>query len=280
MTPTQEYKTALTAATVGSAVAHADQALVEAETSILSALAAGLTRGENAYLKANIKWMREVPPTLPLLRQLVRQASEEARKQAAKVAIAMAAADGQITPAEIRTLEKVAKDLNINDGELYSALHTGAPADEPVTIIPKGNEEKVFTIPHPPAVRTAGGLDEDLIAKLRDESARGFEILAAIFEDPEEEEESGTASPPPGTEELLPGMDRQHAALLTSILDTDQWDETTFATLARKHSLMAAGASETINDWAIENYGEPLVEDDGETLNQELHTVIRLGAGE
>ena len=129
-------------------------------------------------------------------------------------------------------------------------------------------------------MRTAGCLDEDLIAKLRDESARGFEILAAIFEDPEEEEESRTASPPPGTEELLPGMDRQHAALLTSMLERDQRDETTFATLAQEHGLMAEGASETINDWAIENCGEPLVEDDGETLNQELHTVIKLEAGE
>ena len=159
MTPTQEYKTALTAATVGSAVAHADQALVEAETSILSALAAGLTPGENAYLKANIKWMREVPPTLPLIRQLVRQASEETRKQAAKVAIAMAAADGQITPAEIRTLEKVAKDLNIIDGELYSALHTGAPADEPVTISPRATKRRYSPSPTsrrcaPPAAST------------------------------------------------------------------------------------------------------------------------------
>ena len=258
-------------------IAQADSALAEAELSVLSEIAKDLSPSEQAYLNANVQWMNEIPPSPAVTRRILRQATEEAKREAAKFAIVMAAADGRITTEEVRTLEKLAKNLEIGEDEIYSALHAGGTVDEPVVIIPKGDDGKTFTIPGPPSEKDPAALDRDLLAKRKEDSERGFGILAAIFQE-QEYETLDALSEVEGSEEnesRFPGLDYRHTAILDDLLNVEDWDGDTFDNLALKHSLMSAAAAEAINDWAIETHGEPLVEDDGDTLNRELQIEIK-----
>jgi len=54
--------------------------------------------------------------------------------------------------------------------------------------------------------------------------------------------------------------------LLTALLERDEWSEDEARDLAREHGVMLAGAVEAINDWAVENFGETLIWDEGDRL--------------
>ena len=67
----------------------------------------------------------------------------------------------------------------------------------------------------------------------------------------------------------LAGLDAEHAALLTRLLSRTEWTRDEFDKAATEAGLMPGGAMETINEWAFDHHGEPIV-DDGETVTVNL----------
>lgn len=74
-----------------------------------------------------------------------------------------------------------------------------------------------------------------------------------------------------GVEQEAPanGLPPQLNALLTELLQQEQWPKEAAGELARRHDTMLAGAIEKINDWAFEELGEQLIYDDGDVLSVE-----------
>jgi hypothetical protein len=100
-------------------------------------------------------------------------------------------------------------------------------------------------------------LDAARIASIRQDTDRVSAVLADIFvvdQQENEDLEAVAASP-------LAGLDEKHTALIQEIITRPHWTEDEFSELAARHGLMAAGALETINEWAFGAHDEALLEE-------------------
>jgi hypothetical protein len=73
------------------------------------------------------------------------------------------------------------------------------------------------------------------------------------------------------------GLPSAQSKLLTSLLQKESWSRTEFEVLTREHGLMPDGAIEALNDWAFDNFEEPLIEE-GNPLILSVSCVAALAA--
>ena len=267
----EKYKNILVTIAMGSFVAHADGTVATKERSALEVRidAAELSAAERARLHANLQWMLAVPPDLALFRRRLRDAPEHTRHELGQVALAMAAADSMIDPGEIKAIERLYKAIGLPTDRVHSDLHALAAGSEPVTVRKAGQQGPDYSIPLPPEHDRKVVLDAGRVASLMADTARVSSVLGDIFhdDDPEEDLEEMEED----ISSAFPGLDAQHAALLSELLTRPHWDEAEFATLAGQFRLMQAGALETLNEWSFESFGDVLVEEyEGYELNPDV----------
>ena len=69
----------------------------------------------------------------------------------------------------------------------------------------------------------------------------------------------------------FPGLDAAHARLVEALGKSPTWNRPDFEREARACDLLPGGALETINEWAFDRFGDPLIEDgDVMTLDADL----------
>ena len=74
----------------------------------------------------------------------------------------------------------------------------------------------------------------------------------------------------------LLGLDQKHAELVGTLLEQKHWTEQDFEQLCARHALLAAGALETVNEWAFEAYEEPLLDEyEGYEIMPEVADAVR-----
>ena len=188
------------------------------------------------------------------------------REIAAWSAAVAAHAAGSVDASQVAMLETICDKLDVPRRALYSALHSAAsslaiPASEPVTVSIAGATH-VHSIPRPPQQGTHG-LDEERLRRIRSETERVSTVLAGIFV----EEEAAAPNPPEDTSENdgFAGLDGSHSAFVKKLIEKPSWPRSDFEAVAREVGLMPDGALESINEWAFEQFDEPLLED-GEPL--------------
>lgn len=201
-----------------------------------------------------------------VLRRLAK-ADEAIRDNAAQIVLTIIAADGRLDTQEIQFAEKLYKALKLPHGRLYADLNGlgAAPRrDEPAVII-RSERGKTHPIPNQPSEpRRTGGivLDPALVAAKKRETAKVYTLLAMVFA----EEESIDVTVPQTAagdkwESRYEGLDAAHSNLIEALITNKEMAQVEFAALCRKAGLFAAGAIETINDWAFETLDDPLIED-------------------
>lgn len=178
-------------------------------------------------------------------------------------ATAAVLADGRTTPEEVRFLERLHKSLGHPAEEVYATLHKGAVVVEQPITIQKEDRAGGTPIPPPPAASPQApglALDQNRIRRIQEETSAVSEMLAGIFKEDE------PVRPPPPVAEAgsssgrFKGLDAQHTELLTRLLDMAEMSRETFEAAARELRLLPDGAIETINEWAFDQFDEPLVE--------------------
>ncbi|MGB3329021.1 MAG: tellurite resistance TerB C-terminal domain-containing protein, partial [Thermomicrobiales bacterium] len=113
-------------------------------------------------------------------------------------------------------------------------------------------------VPAPPRhARAALPLDVEAISRTAQESEAVSALLGDLLTD-----DAGSMPPSPAPSALPDGLDAAHAALLRDLLRQESWTAVEAASLAATHHLLLAGAIDTINEWALEQIDEPLVEGD------------------
>ena len=270
------YRKALVGVAMGGFVAHSDGRIAARERAALEAriAASPVPHAERLRLLANLQWILAVPPDLALLRRRLKGVSEDILGELGRVALAMAAVDGVIEPAEIRAIEGLYKAMGLKPEGVYSDLHALSVRDEPKTIRPSGDEERAFAIPPPPERNKQVVLDDGRLASLMADTARVSDLLGDIFQedtpDEEPDEDSG------GHEDGFAGLDSRHAAFLRELLTRSSWDEEEYATLAARFQLMRGGALETLNEWSFDRFGDMLIDEyQGYELNPEILAELR-----
>ncbi|WP_256475984.1 TerB N-terminal domain-containing protein [Amycolatopsis sp. WQ 127309] len=259
--PGAEYAAALAIINLGMLVAAADGTVSEPERRALRELAIDdldLSEDERLRLDAHAALVLTKPPTPAVLRRRLESLPTSRKATVGQLLATIAAADGQVTPDEIRTLERLFTTLGLDPADVYGTLHAAATSTDELTSarIP-GTPRSGRTIPAPPTSPTTTlTLDPDRLARTRAESVRVAAELAEIFA----EGDPAPPPPPPPETATVGGLDPAHAQLFHRLVERDSWSRSEFDALAAEAGLLPDGALDVLNDAAYDRTDEPLCE--------------------
>lgn len=217
-----------------------------------------LSSAHRKRLKAHLRLQLNQPPTLQSLKKRLDPLDTSAKRAIVAFLAHLAQADGEVSPAEVKLLERVYKSLQLDAQLLYSDLHIAASSQPGSTPSAALSPQAVAPAP------TAGGgfvLDQDRIAALQKETEQVSKLLAQVFVDeqvvePEEptveEEASGDTS--------LWSLDAEHSAFLRLLVSRSEWSRDELEAVAADMELMLDGALEHVNDAAFDLFDMPLTE--------------------
>jgi tellurite resistance protein len=224
-----------------------------------------LSAAELARLQAFAWTLRDKAQNGPALKRAA-ALPLDARRDIARAAIVAVLADGQATRNEVAFLERLHKTLGLPEAAVHAALHQGAAA-----ALRRPHKDTV----RPGSDRPASGvaLDAAKLARIQQETAEVSSLLSGIFA----EDEGPTSASEPVPSKVVPetpifdGLDAPHGALLKSITLAQPMPMTDFEVQAKALRLLPEGAIETINDWAFERFGEPVLEVEANTVTIAEH---------
>jgi uncharacterized tellurite resistance protein B-like protein len=264
-TPSPAYAAAATLLELASVVAAADGTVTAEEERHLEAhleSAAGLRPDERERLRAHVEQVTRSKPSFAGLRKKLESLSLAQREAIGRSLVTVAAADGHVSPEEIKTLGKVYDLLGLDPESVYSEAHaatTEAGETEPVAV-PPGQSEPADS-PARSDERRGEGLDRSAIEERIEETALVSSLLAGIFDEGDQDGGAGAATvaaADPGGH----GLDEAQLALARALADQPSWTRVEVETMAAKHDLLVDGALEEINNAAFEACDAPFAEGD------------------
>lgn len=228
-----------------------------------------LSAAHRKRLKAHLRLGIDQPATLAGLKKKLEPLAIDARRTIVRFLAHLTQADGVVSPAEVKLLERTYKALGLDGKLVYADLHANeAPA--PSAAVPNATPQKSrgFT------------LDAARIAQLQQETAEVSALLANVFveEPPAEEVEAAPVqtedAPAPATTGIL-GLDADHSAFVRLLVTRSSWLRDELADAASDMELMLDGALEHINEAVLDAFDTPLTEgEDPIEINHEVLEVL------
>lgn len=216
-----------------------------------------LSGAHRKRLKAHLRLQLNQPPTLQSLKKKLEPLADSARRAVAAFLAHLAQVDGEVSPAEVKLLERVYKALQLDSQSLYSDLHVAASGN------PTGSLQATHAAPGATQSKTIGGfaLDHDRIAQLQRETEQVSALLAQVFiyEQPVEPEEVSIEEAGEDTSGVC-GLDADLSAFLRVLVSRNEWARDELEAVASDMELMLDGALEQINDMAFEHFDMPVTE--------------------
>lgn len=260
-TPSAAYAAALLMLQASLAVAGQDSEIMQSELDVAVAAIErqfALPESERHRMEAHLRWLQLNPITLARLENRVRQLPTPEREAFAGVLLEIAAADGHVTPTEVRVIERFYRALELDPARVPADLHHASVGGRPKA--------------------TGATLNADVIAEKLAETSRVQSVLAQIFNEVETpiaaDASPSTASVAPASDASanvshqqnmpIAGLDAEHMVLLQRVLDTPegQWSRSDFESACETFDLLPDGAAEMLNEAAFSVAGEPLLEGD------------------
>ncbi len=164
--------------------------------------------------------------------------------------LAIVYADGVVTPAEVKAMERIYSLFGMDTAALYTKLHS-------LGAVPEGGSGVV--------VQKTGAvqIDRAKVERLRAVSAEVTRTLTVIFESgedtggeqaaPQDLHEASSDAPP----QTLLGLDTAHAELLAVLMGRPEWSRAEIEELCNDKGLMTDGAIERINEAAFARFDQP-----------------------
>jgi uncharacterized tellurite resistance protein B-like protein len=264
---TAAYQVATLTLQLASAVAGVDGEFGEEEMEHLRGQVqdwSHLTLGESARLLAHLRLLAAEPVSLASLKKRLESLDEKSKETIAAFMTTVAQADGSVTPAEVKMLEKVYKTLGFDSKKVFADVHAVAAGVRPQPSISTNSGVKGFQ------------LDAARISALQKDSEQVSALLADIFKEdsppsalvaiPELETQEAAAS----TIGLL-GLDEAHSAFARMLLSRPQWTRDELLDVSSDLDLMLDGALEHINEVSFDTHDIPFTEgDDPIDVNPEI----------
>jgi uncharacterized tellurite resistance protein B-like protein len=292
------YRAAACMLSFGLSVAYADGGAAEQEVTLLMQQIQrfmDLNDEEARRLHALQTLLTADPEGPERLPRLGKEVSEIHREAIGKVLLAVVAADGVVTPAELRAVRKCYTKLGFTQNEIETAMETLAPApeDDLVTVEPGGTRAGGEAIPLPPTQSARQKVGLKLNRSSIDAILRDTREVAELLAQAMVTEETASTEPeaPPSPIEPKKSMvevqvqprPNREAAVTTSdlslparyasfyqvLISKGEWPLDEIELLARQHGHMLSGAVEALNDWAFERLGGQLFIEDGDRLTVE-----------
>lgn len=254
-----------------AAVAQADGTVSDEEEALLEThiLAVDeLYPGEQVRLRAHAKWLTRSKLRLPSLGKGGANLSDAERQAIARSVVTLAAADGDIDPGEVKTLQRIYKLLDLDPEGVYSELHAASAGDGPVVVREGAPGESGEPIPQRGSNEARRGLDRAAIDAKIEETVAVSTLLSGIFAEAEEDEMPSERVAAPSIEEpatgdvAAPNLPAAEHAFAAALAERESWSREEVEALAAQHEVMIDGALETVNEAAFELCGAPFCEGD------------------
>ncbi|MFN7951354.1 MAG: TerB N-terminal domain-containing protein [bacterium] len=261
-------------------VAACDDEINEAEQQELEAQlerALDLDPGERRRLRAHLKWLVVARPGFAGLKKHLERLDAGGRSRIAQYAVAIAAADGHVDSAEIKTLQKIYRALELEPDQVFAHVHdaqampTRVPT-EPVTIREADPAPPGFRVPDASPISREGVLlDRRAIERKLAETAEVSSLLSRIFVDDEATaapssvcgpHDSAAQAPDTPAAVVVAGLDGAGTALLRALADLQSIGRSDFEALAAERGMLPDGAIEALNEAAFRRCDEPALEGD------------------
>jgi uncharacterized tellurite resistance protein B-like protein len=268
--PSPAYAAAALLLHLMAAVAQSDGTVsIEEEAQLETHILAvdELFPGEQARLRAHAKWLTRSQLRLPNLGKGGANLNDVERQAIASSVVALAAADGEIDPEEVKILQRIFKLLGLDPEGVFSELHAASAGDGPVVVREGSPGESGEPIPERGSSEVRRSLNRAAIDAKIEETAAVSNLLSGIFSSAEDEEpETGiagpsieVAAPENGATSNLSAAERAFAVALA---ERESWSREEIEGLAAQHEVMVDGALETVNEAAFELCGAPFCEGD------------------
>ncbi|PCR96092.1 Tellurite resistance protein TerB [Pseudomonas fluorescens] len=268
------YAAAAVTLDLASAVASADGDTSHEEVNLLSGHIdswSHLCVAHRKRLKAHLHIQLKQPPTLASLKKKLEPLTEDAKRKIASFLAHLAHADGEVTPQEVKLLERVYKTLSLDPQSVYSDLHSAAivlPSRSPATSFAPNSPASVRKQEEP--IPSAGfALDMDKVARLQQETAEVSALLANVFSsdpipEPASDQEVIDETEVNNDEQFVAvhGLDVEHSVFLRLLVSRTEWSRAELEDAASDMELMLDGALEQVNDMAFELFNMPVTEGD------------------
>lgn len=274
--PSEQFRATQVTVALGVAIALSDGNFDERERDTLDHFieaSPSLCDDDRRRLRAEISLQAAAPFTLSELRSRLKQASTDMRADIAAKVIRVATADRKVSPSEVSFIEKMFRQFDLDASDLYRRLHEAVAGSASVEFAASDRQDATLSNVHPSPM--PGKLDLSRLASIRAETANAASMLSAIFdeEDPEISAAPADLAASAASPSTLDGdLDQRHYALLLLLIDREQWPREEFQRLARSFDLMPGAVCETLNEWALENHDELLLEGD-DPIDVNLHTL-------
>ena len=225
-----------------------------------------LTPSQTLRLLAHLRLLMQAPASLIALKKKFEPLDLSIKETIAAFMATVAQSDGEVSPAEVKMLEKVYKALGVDSKKVFSDVHAVAAGTKPTAAA----VAKVGT--------SSFKLDPARIAALQKDTEKVSALLANIFTEAEEpaapvlepvnvEPEAEGAEARKG----LLGLDEAHTALARMMLSRPEWSREELLDVAADLDLMLDGALVHINEAAFDAHDMALFEgDDPVTVNIEI----------
>lgn len=226
-----------------------------------------LTPSQIRRLLAHLRLLMQAPASLTVLKKKFEPLDMTTKEAVAAFMATVAQSDGEVSPAEVKMLEKVYKALGVDSKRVFSDVHAVAAGTKPSTATAAKDENTGFK------------LDPARIAALQKDTEKVSALLANIFVEPEDggpqvavepTEVEPDVSESPSALGLL-GLDEAHSSLARMLLSRPEWSREELQDIAADLDLMLDGALELINEAALDHHDMPLFEgDDPLSVNAEI----------
>lgn len=274
--PSLAYAAAAVLLHLAAAVSIADGHASDTETAHLRdhlEAAMHLSRPERLRLHAHLTWLLAGQTKLTGLTKRLALLTETQRDAIGDFLTMVAAADGDVSPAEITTLTKIFKLLGLDPASVYSKVHaatTGSlPATGPVSVRPESPGAPGYAVPprptpdvSAPGQRGVMRLDEATVAAKLAETATVSALLGSIFADDDQPPSTPQPAATPGAPAVA-GLDGPHSALLRVLAGRPTWSRAELEAECAALALLPDGALDTLNEAAYDAVGDPLADGDG-----------------
>jgi hypothetical protein len=242
-----------------------------------------LAESELLRLAAYADWVKAAPIVLTGLKPRIALLSPEQREKISKFLLAVMAESGYVSADRVKAMEKIFSLLTVAKESVFSKIHHAVTSpSSPRSVVTDRFGREAFArdpvsvqvgarlsgrkLPAPPPDRPV--LNMELVEDRRRESIRAGQLLQEIFSS----ENAGLVAlvdPAASNEESSKkgsggrlGLNAATTAFLREILTQPRWSAPELESLAARHRIMVSGAVDQINEMALEEFGDPLLEGD------------------
>lgn len=267
--PSDEFRKVGTILRLGTLVAATDDHVSDSEVKVLKDVISQnsrLTDTERRSLNAYMMWRLNSPSNMTGLKKRLGLLSPSEKVAISHILVGVALADGKIDPAEIRQLEKLYTQLGLDKSLVASDIHNLSSSRAQ-------RLDQAAKSSSTPSTQDAStfALDRDLVRLLEEETKVAQSVLESIFaeEDHDDEPEIEMPTVLPASNGSIEGLDTKVQEIYGRLITKAEWTSEELEELCSERQLMTAGAVESINDWAFDRVGAPLIEE-GSTVFVDL----------